>query len=915
MKNQLFPLFKLTMTKTLLLSVLLLLSTTLFAQNKSVLKGVVLDSVSKSPAEFVTVAVVNAKDTSLISYTITNKNGVFSLTGLPANKETKLIISAMGYSTFRKLLIFKPAEVKDLGAIYLNNKLLGEVLVRGERTPIIQKKDTLEFNTEAFKTRPNAVVEDLLRLLPGVQVNVDGSILVNGKAVNKMLIDGKRFFGSNPTVATKNLDADMVASVQVYDDREEDPDHKLTDLEVGKIINLKMKSKIKKSTLGKVYAGAGTRDRYEAGGILSTFRDTLQVSVIGTTNNLTRTGFSSAELYSMGGFNRSGGNVQNEGTFGGNGDGGIEKMWSGGFNVNNDYGKKLKTNVMYFYYNYVKDYDKKTLTEQNLDQTLLTTANNNLSQLRQQRHTVSSLIEWAPDTIQKTRFDVRIDISPTGFNANGFTNTFNTQLPKLSELLTTQSSESLAKEFTDNFMYYRRLKKPGSSLTISQTLYIKKSNSDDYNYNNLTSYTSDFKSSVLDRFSNSKYAYFAGGIDLTYNRPLSKKVSNEIYLHSRFYSTENKLATYDKSPLGGYDDFLADQSSDLERPHYIQNIKNTLSYNFSQQLTLKAAVDLEIQSYTNNFNSNIPNTLNRYTYLFPSLRLNGQKFSINYTEQANPPDISQMQPITRQVSPLETFSGNPNLTPNRQRNLSYNYYSYNNDKQSYLSLNGNLTILSNNIVQVSTKDANGFITSTYANKNGGWTANVGLNKGKQFKKSQTWKFSLNNGIYGYYDQRSFFFNGDGGTQYNYFISVGQSVGVNYKSVVNLNSSYSLQQSITNYGGVNYASVHSLRHNATSVLSVTWPKSFIFDAQYRYLYNPQIAPGFPKSSNVVNLAVTMMMFKQNRGQVKLSVYDLFNENISAYRYATNNSIVNVEQQILRRYFLINYQYKINVSKTK
>ncbi|NNU34024.1 hypothetical protein HK413_07400 [Mucilaginibacter sp. S1162] len=116
----------------------------------------------------------------------------------------------------------------------MNNKFLNEVVVKGERTPVVQKKDTLEFNTEAFKTRPNAVVEDLLRLLPGVQVNVDGSILVNGKAVNKMLIDGKRFFGSDPTVATKNLDADMVASVQVYDDREEDPDHKLTDRKLVK---------------------------------------------------------------------------------------------------------------------------------------------------------------------------------------------------------------------------------------------------------------------------------------------------------------------------------------------------------------------------------------------------------------------------------------------------------------------------------------------------------------------------------------------------------------------------------------------------------------------------------------------------------------------------------------------------------
>ncbi|NNU34025.1 outer membrane beta-barrel protein [Mucilaginibacter sp. S1162] len=498
-----------------------------------------------------------------------------------------------------------------------------------------------------------------------------------------------------------------------------------------------MKSKIKKSTIGKVYAGAGTRGRYEGGGIMSTFRDTLQISVIGTTNNLTKTGFSTSDLNSMGGFNRSGGGVVNDGTFGGNGNGGIEKMWSGGFNINNDYGKKLKTNMMYFYYNYVKDYDKKLLTEQTLDKTLLTTLNTNVSQLRQQRHTVSSLIEWAPDTIQKIRFDVRLDLAPTGFGANGTTSTFNTQTPKLSDLLTKQSTNSTANEFNDNFMYYRKLKKPGSSLTINQNFNLKNNSSDDYNLNNLTSYTTAINSSVLDRYVNTKYSRYFGSLDGWYNTPFSKKLSYEIYLHTRFHITSNKLATYDMSPTGNYDKFLDSQSSDLVRPHFIQNVKNTLSYIINPKLTLKAAIDLEYQSYTNNFNTNIPNTNNKYIFLFPSLRLNGQKFNLNYYEFANPPDITQMQPITRQVSQLETFSGNPNLAPSHQRELSYNYYNYNSDKQSYFNLNGSTTLLTNNVIQVSTKDVNGFITSTYANKGGGWYANFGMNRGKQFKKSQT----------------------------------------------------------------------------------------------------------------------------------------------------------------------------------
>jgi hypothetical protein len=902
-------------SKLLAVISLLLLSPVCFAQNKASIKGSVVDSASKTPVEFATVAIVNAKDTSLISYTITQKDGVFKLSGLPSGIETRLIISTIGYNTSRQTFVFKPGEAKNVGVVSLNTKTLAEITIKGERSPVVIKKDTLEFNTEAFKTRPNAVVEDLLRLLPGVQINMDGSILVNGKTVNKLLIDGKRFFGSDPTVGTKNLDADLVDKVQVYDDREEDPDHKLTAIEVGKIINLKMKSKIKKSIIGKIYAGGGTRGRYEAGGIISSFRDTLQVSVIGLTNNLTRTGFSSSELTGMGGFNRSGGNVQYDGTFGGNGDGGIERMRSGGFNINNDYGKKLKVNLMYFYYNYVKDYNTKTLTEQTLDQTLLTTNNKTIYQLRQQRHSASTLIELAPDTTQHIRFDARLDISPTGSNTNSLSNSFNTQTPQLSNLQTIASSNSLANEFTDNFTYYKKLKKQGASFTIYQSLYLKNSHADDYNFNDLTSFTPDITPSLLDRYINGASTYYLAGVTATLNTPFSKKVKNELSFQSRYWETSNKLSTYDNNGTGVYNVFLSDQSNDLVRNTFIQNLQDNVSIDLTSNTMIRVGLNLETHSIADNFHSNVPNTSRLYKFLFPVFKLDGQNYNVDYYESIAQPEIYQMQPITLQISPVEKLTGNPNLTPTHSRDLSFSYYGSNNDKQSYINVNGGISLIEDNVIQVSTKDDNGFVTSTFANKNGGWTARLRASRGKQFKKSQIWQINLNNGVGGYYNQQAFFFNGDGGTQHNYSVTGSQSVGINYRSIVSLNSTYALTAVITNYAGVDYASVNSLRHRVTSVASVTWPKNFIFDAQYQYNYNPQIPAGFSKSSNVVNLAVTMQMLKQNRGQVKLSVYDLLDQNTTTYRYAVNNSITSGEQQILKRYFFINYQYKLNSIKSK
>ncbi|TSJ42658.1 outer membrane beta-barrel protein [Mucilaginibacter corticis] len=890
-----------------------LFSAAAFAQSKASVSGKIVDSASKVPIEHATVAIVSAKDTSLISYTLTQSNGAFKLSGLPAGIETRLIVSAMGYTGYRKAFVFKPGETKNLETIPLPIRTLREIVIKGERVPVVIKKDTLEFSAEAFKTRPNAVVEDLLKLLPGVQINMDGSILINGKTVSKLLIDGKRFFGADPTIGTKNLDAELVDKVQIYDDREEDPDHKLTDLEVSKIINLKMKSKIKKSTIGKVYGGEGTRDRYEAGGIVSTFRDTLQISVIGLTNNLTRTGFSSSELSGMGGFNRSGGSTQYDGTFGGNGDGGIERMRSAGINLNNDYGKKLKTNFMYFYYNYVKDYNSKSLNEQNLSQTLLTTQNANINQLRQSRHTGSTLIEWAPDTVQKIRFEARLDISPTSSDANGTTNTFNSQIPNISNLFTKTSSISQVNEFTDNLLYYRKLKKPGASLTINQSLDLKNSGSDDYNFNNLQSFTTDVQSSLLDRYANTIGTYYVAQLSATYNYPFSKKVSNELLVQSRYFETSSKLSTFDKSADGNYDAFLDDQSNNQLRNHFIENVRNTVSIQIKKSM-LKLGVDLELQQLTDNFhNTTTPTSTKYYNYLFPIIRFNAKDFSINYYEQANPPVFTQISPITQQISPTYTLTGNPNLTAGLERHLNFNYYSYNNDKQSYISMWANGTVASNNSVQVQTKDDNGFVTATYANKNGGWRAYMGIEGGKQYKKSQTWQVSLNTGAYGNYNQTAFYFNGDGGTQFNYGITAGQNIGINYKSIANLSTTYYLTANLTNYKGVDYPSVTFLHHTVTSVASVNWPKNLIFDLQYRYNYNPQIPAGFSRNINVLNMAETFMFLKQNRAQFKLSVYDLFDQNTSNYRYAANNSVTTGQNQILKRYFLLTFQYKINTIK--
>ena len=892
------------------------LATSALAQNRASIKGTLVDYMSKAPLEYATVAVVNAKDTTLISYTLSDKKGNFTLSGIAAGRPAKVIISYVGYHTLRQNLDFTAGLVKDLGTIPLSGESLQEVVIRGEVSPVVIKKDTIEFNTEAFKTRPNAVVEELLRKLPGVQVNMDGSILVNGKPISKLTIDGKQFFGSDPKVATRNLDADMIDKIQVFDDREDDPDHKISADEVNKIINLKLKNKVKKSTMGKMYAGGGSRDRYETGGIISNFRDTLQVSLIGLANNLTKTGFSSDDLNDMGGFDRSGGSQAYDGTFGGRSRGGMEKLASAGFNINNDYGKQLKLNLVYFYTNTNTVNQQNGFSERTLTDTILSSSTLYNSNRTDHKHAIGGLIEWQPDTVRRFRYEPKLNLTANKNLNSTLSNSFNNFNPQLNETNRNETKNANSTSFSHNFSYYRRLKKKGRSLSINHSLSLNDNTSYDFSYNNFTSFTRELISEVLDRFADYHTQTNSGNVSVNYNFPIIKKLSAEITAESRYASSTDFLKTFDKNAqTGSYDLFLPSQSNELNRNTFTQSIRSQLNYQLNKKYSLRLGLNGEYQDVKNQFNSSVSDISQKYFNFFPLLQLRGPGFSVNYSQRLELPAISQMQPIVREYSQLYKSIGNPDLKAGRMYQFSGNLYKYDHSKQLNYNAYTSITFSENNIVQKATIDGNGATTSTFVNRNGGMRASFSGSVGKQLKKSQNWQIGLNTNFYSYIQKGAFFLNADEGVQYDYYLGAGQGINFNYHELLSINSSYNFTKSITAYKEVVYRTVNTDVHTLSADLSLRWPKKVIVDSKYSFNYNPQVAQGFSKSSNILNLSVTLQMLKKDRGQLKLSVYDLLDENISVSRYAYNNAVSINQQEVLKRYLLLTYQYKLNIFKSK
>ncbi|WP_285010859.1 TonB-dependent receptor [Pedobacter faecalis] len=901
------------MKKILLMLSLCLAGGFSYAQNTTSIKGVVSDSLTNKNLGLSTVAVVNAKDTSLVSYTVTKDDGTFQLSRLPTTRPLKLIVSYVGYNTYRRELMLKPGEL-NLGIIKLNGRSLDEIVIKGERTPVMLKKDTIEFNAEAFKTRPNAAVEELLRLLPGVQVNENGEILVNGRGTSRILIDGKEFFGTNQLVALKNLDAELIDKIQVYLDRENDPDRRISEINLQNIINLKLKSAVKKSTIGRFAGGAGTRDRYEASGVLSSFRDTLQFSVLGATNNLNSTGFSRDELFSMGGFNRSGSDLVDNGNFGGSPGGGFTTVRSGGLNVNNDYGTRLKLNLAYFFGNTIHSNETRVLNEQFLDNTVVTSWRTDASRRSSYSHVVGGLMEWKPDTNTVLRYRPAMNFSPGNSRYQSLLNLSNTIVDRISETDGHNYNRSYSDAFSHNLNYYKRFKK-GRSLTLNNVLTLDGSGTDAYNFSQLTPLTSTVEPFLLDRHVKSGSSTRWSGLSILYNLPLTKKLTAEFFTNSRYYRWAQPVESYDLNPsTTQYDRFIDDQSNDFVRTGFFQNIKPLLNYQVNPKLRIRAAIDLEIQNVNNKFNASANDIRQRFTVWFPSLTIDYDRFSVSYSEWIDLPSLYNMQPLERVSSAQYKFVGNPELSAIRVRRLNGNFYKYNTPRMLGLSGYANATFYENSFVQQTLTDENGFTTATVVNKDGRSSINGGINLNKQFKKSQKWQFSMNTGLSGYAENQVIFLNNQEARQRYGNIGFTQNLNVNYKSLALVNLSYRNYHSFTTYTN-NFNDVT----NNTQVLGASGtfrlPKKIVIESNYSYRHAPQIGQGFTGDSHILNLAVSLLTQKRDRGEFKLSVYDLLNQNISVDRFGSGNSTVMYEQQILRRYIMFNYQYRFNIMKNK
>jgi len=907
------------------LLVLMLSAMAGLAQNHAAIKGKVIDSVSNESLALATIAVVNVQDTSssLVSYTVSDKSGAFALHNLPSGVQLKILITYVGCNPYRKIITFQKGQNVDLGIILLNQKDLKEISVTGDPIPIVIRKDTIEFNAEAFKTRPNAVVQDLLKKLPGIEVDIDGVITVNGKSVSKILVDGREFFSNDPRIASKNLDADMIDKVQVYDDREDDPDNLVPESKLNKIINLKFKKALKKSSFGKIYAGSGTEGHYTAGGLYNMFRDTLQISLLTLSNNLNNTSFDFNDIYQGAGLNRGGEAFYRGGLSIFGGSTGIQTVTSGGININDDYGKKLKINIAYYYSQTRTENNNISNTQQFLKfitvptiyDTTLTTNNVNKHKSTSNKHNITGLIRWQPNDATQVKYTPILSYNNNQTDQNSFGSSLSNYVPLINETSNNSSTNGSNFQFQHQFSYNHQLKRKGESINIEHSFVYNPASSTSFNNNALTSYTS-FPSYALKRYASNKDDNTDVSLSINYRYPFTKKFTASISISDEYNYQLDNVYTYDFDPsTGQYDLFLIPQSANLTRNKWIQNIRPGIIYNFGDNVSLELDLLAQSQQVYNKFDRNIADINRQYFTFLPNIQLNAGAFSFNYNTSTTLPNIGDMIPYTIVFSPSYSVTGNPGLKLTRHDNYAVSYNNYNSQSQVSLNLSASASFEKNGVFREKTLNAQLAETSTPINRDGRYTVSIGSYINKRFKKRGETRVSATTSINLSKAYNFFEINHRDGNQNNYHATFSERFAINYGDIIEIDPSYSLSQTFTSYSGVDYGNQSNTQHNIDARFNIFLPKKLTIEGDYNYNYNPLVSPGFQKSINLLSLSIDRPLLKKDRGNIKLSCYDILNQNIGTNRYVSENIISDTQSQILKRYFLLTLQFKFNKAITK
>ncbi|RZL50596.1 MAG: TonB-dependent receptor, partial [Pedobacter sp.] len=634
------------------------------AQTGGSATGKVLNGKDKTPVDYASVAVKRLSDSVTVGGTNTNADGSFSIPNLAPGKY-KLYVVYIGLKTVNQEFELTSAKPTiNFGSITMENTgvQLNTVVVQGEIPPVVVKKDTLEFDAKTIKVKENAVVEDQLKKIPGVEVSKDGTITTQGETIKRVKVDGKDFMGSDPLLATRNLPADMVDKIQIIDDMSDQA--KFSGVDDGnreKIINITTKNGVKnKGFVGNNTVGYGTDDRYDVNLSVTRFNENQQISLIGQFNNVNKQNF--------GGGVGGGGRGMQFSNGGGGQQSGITTTNAAGINFGDTYKDGTQVNGSYFF-NKTSLFNTNTTSSQTFLGNNTNINNSNLNSTTERlNHRLNFTIDTKIDS--NTSFRIQPNLSYTDNSAESTTN-YN-RISLIGNAVGTQSynTNSKSPSLSNNLLIRRKFARRGRTLSLNLNTSYNDNDADNYNINpeTLTSPTNAVSQINLNQLIDNNTRSFNNTARLVFTEPLSKTLSLELNYQNGYAFDNQERFVYDfNNTTQQYDVVNVDYSNEFENT----TLTNALGFSFNKnekkyqwniglaaQQTHRENANLTTNNvFTQNFINLTPSATYRYNFS-TTKRLN-----IRYDGRTNQPTINQIQPIPDNTNTQTVTLGNPNLKP------------------------------------------------------------------------------------------------------------------------------------------------------------------------------------------------------------------------------------------------------------
>jgi uncharacterized membrane protein YgcG len=890
------------------------------------IQGTIVDSVSKRNLASATISIVKSKDSSLVSFARSNEKGDFSVKSVPAGS---YLISVSYVGFLQQWIAFKTGKnaVIDLSNIYMQDaSSLSTVTVTARRAPVVINGDSIEFNAENFKTAPNAVVEDLLKKMPGIEVDKSGAITVNGKTVTKVFVNGKEFFTGDPKMATRNLPADAIDKIQVYDRKSDQS--MFTGIDDGSeetAINLKVKKDRNQSNFGKLTGGGGVPERFDLRGNLNRINNDEQFSIIGSGNNINRQDFSARDFssFSGGGGGRPGGggggatiSFGGGGGGGGGGGEGVATTISGGGNYSNVFNDKrtdFNANLS------LSDIDRLNTSNsytQNLTPgNLFNRYDTSSSRSKSKQQSIGTTLDHKVSESFSYKLTPSIGSSNNSSFNESSSETFLPDGTKTNSNATASSSATDAINFNNTLLLKKKFVKKGRTISSTITNGYNTSNSNGEQYTTQEFFIGGLKvrDSVLDQQNLRKGNTMTYSANVIYTEPLGKRSLLEMnaYLSQSIGSSSRKV--FDKNTNGNYDLLNTRLTNEFNSEYTYSgggmNYRtNQRKFNFASGFAVQnAKLNGENISAKTKLNQNFKDILPSATFRYNFSQT--KNLNIDYRTSTNQPSLTQLQPVLDQSNINRQTIGNPDLKRSYQHNVNIRFFSSKVISQKNFFALVNASTTNNSIINYDSILPSRVTLSKPVNVNGAYRVFGSLNYGFGMKKLYSrFNFGLNTGL----NNNISYTNG----LLNTIVTktFGPSFRYNFTIDEKINLDLTARYSFNNTN--NQISPALNTNFLTKVFGAEMdnylPFDFLLNQSFNYTINSGRAEGFNTAIPIWNANFSKFFMKNKRAELKVSAFDILNKNAGISRNVSQNQIVDQYYNVINQYFMVSFIYSLQKS---